>query len=192
MNRSFDNTHDQSMEVYKTLTGIVQKQTAWFLERTLPRLHENWWNLHVVYKLEGYYDRQVHQPRPAAIKDLDFAAMLFLLQENLKQIAEVEPWDQDAWAIITYMRGVRNRYAHIPSSGVGRRQIIRDYNAILEFMELVGVSKYEIDKIRRVKLALDLEWNRGSIIHIKVGSQRLRESDAYVVYNEIRKRAKKR
>lgn len=136
-----------------------------WLEGALPNLGPSWWSENVVNRLTFQQQRLVEEKRIHSLTALDLAATLRVLDQNWHELAAVVPLPRDARNWVKELQGVRNRWAHAPSSGHSPKDTFRDADTLGRLLETLGASTEtlaQIDAFKEQTLARILGSNPAS------------------------------
>lgn len=132
------------------LRGSAKAISEW-LEGSLPKLCPNWWSEHVVNRLTFQQQRLVEEKRVCTLLELDFAAILRVLDQNWSELAGVQPLPREARNWIKELQNVRNRWAHAPVGGVNPTDAFRDADTLERLLIIVRADSQLLQQIKEFK-----------------------------------------
>ena len=89
-----------------------------FLFESLPTLSDDWWKKHVVDRLSFQQQRLAQERNFRALRDLDFAALLRVLDQNWFELSSSRSLPKEGRNWVKELQTVRNKWAHLSSQGV--------------------------------------------------------------------------
>jgi ATP-dependent helicase HepA len=126
-----------------------------FLEELLPSLgKEDWWKEYVLEKLSHQQEQIVRQNNISELKQLDFAALLRILDRNWYEISWKVTFPPDAKHYLKEMQSVRNHWAHASIDGFNLDDIYRDLDTLKRFASFVDAPDKFIENIQEEKRRL--------------------------------------
>ncbi len=130
---------------------VATPELSTFLAENLPKLTTDWWEKHVVARLSFQQQRMLSERRYTAIQQLDFAALLRVLDQNWHELsAKVElPREGRTW--VKELQTVRNKWAHLSAEGMPPSELFRDADTLARFLSVIGASKESLEIVERGK-----------------------------------------
>jgi ATP-dependent helicase HepA len=122
------------------LLNSASGEIAIWLESRLPSLGEKWWAENVLGRLTFQQQRLVEEKRISKLERLDLAALLRVLDQNWHELAAVYHLPKDARNWVKELQGVRNRWAHAPSSGLSPKDTYRDADTLARLLDLIQAN----------------------------------------------------
>ena len=146
------------MDSQKT-AETVTKYLSWtngllvqFLGTNLPAISADWWEKAVIDKLSYTQSERVRKSNITSLEGLDLAALLRVFDQNWHEIAQKCNLSCEERHFVKEMPSVRNRWAHVPSSGYSANDTYRDFDTIQRFLKIINAGKETIEEIQKVKL----------------------------------------
>jgi SNF2 family DNA or RNA helicase len=136
------------------MNNLIQLATAElgrFLSDTLPRLNNNWWSKHVCDRLSFQQQRQVREKGFHELRDLDFAALLRVLDQNWFDLSEVISLPREARSWVKELQTVRNKWAHLASRDIPPSEMYRDADTLSRLLETIKANSECLKKIEDFK-----------------------------------------
>lgn len=106
----------------------------------LPKLGDDWWKDSVIQRLTFQQQRSVEERRISSLQELDLAALLRVLDQNWREIAAIVTLPRDARNWVKEIQGVRNRWAHAPTSGLSPADAYRDADTLGRLLSQLGTQ----------------------------------------------------
>ncbi|MDA1055942.1 MAG: Swt1 family HEPN domain-containing protein [Planctomycetota bacterium] len=122
-----------------------------FLSTSLPKLSTEWWQKRVIDRLSFQQQRLVQERRYAGLEDLDFAALLRVLDQNWFELSDALSLPREARNWVKELQTVRNKWAHISSRDVPSSEIYRDADTLGRVLEMIGASAEALTSVEEVK-----------------------------------------
>lgn len=133
------------------LLALVTLDLARFLEATLPRISEDWWRQHVVDRLSFQQQRMVQERGYARLDQLDFAALLRVLDQNWYELSNELSLPREARSWVKELQTVRNKWAHLSSQAVPPSETYRDADTLGRLLEMINASPSSLTAVESVK-----------------------------------------
>jgi ERCC4-related helicase len=124
---------------------------AHWLEARLPCLSKNWWTDQVVRRLTFQQQRLVEEKQIGSLAELDFAAVLRVLDQNWSELAAVESLPREARNWVKELQSIRNRWAHAPLAGLSATDTFRDADTLERLMKVMNVDAALAERIESFK-----------------------------------------
>jgi ATP-dependent helicase HepA len=107
---------------------LATSDLARFLQETLPELSEDWWTKHVVNRLSFQQQRVIGEKNISALRELDFAALLRILDQNWYDLSGNCSLPREARNWVKELQTVRNKWAHMSAEETPTSAPLPDYN----------------------------------------------------------------
>lgn len=134
-------------DLLKTATAELER----FLSESLPKLSDEWWTKHVIDRLSFQQQRLVQERRFTALRDLDFAALLRVLDQNWFELSNSRSLPKEGRNWVKELQTVRNKWAHLSSHEVSSSEIYRDADTLGRMLVMIGASVAALEKIEAFK-----------------------------------------
>jgi len=137
------------------------KTLADFLQAKLPLLSdsENWWKKKVVGVLSFQQQRMVEERRLFDLKQLDFAALLRVLDQNWYELSNKESLPREGRNRIKELQTVRNKWAHLSPQSVPPSDLYRDADTLGRLLDMLGADAKLIESVDAFKAAAVAEMS---------------------------------
>ena len=132
------------------LLGLGNVFCQW-LEKQLPLLGSAWWTDNVVNRLTFQQQRSIQDKRIDSLSHLDLAALLRGLDQNWHELSAIQSLPRDARSWVKELQAVRNRWAHVPSSGFSPEDTYRDADTLGRLLNALGAEGAAISKVELFK-----------------------------------------
>ncbi len=136
------------------LLSTVTKLQCSFLQETLPRFGENWWQETVLDCLSYQQRNHAEQSQLGSLSGLDLAALLRILDQNWFRVSEELNLMRESRHFVKEMQTVRNRWAHAGADGFPVDDVYRDLDTIQRFIAVISNDDSLIETIRETKASL--------------------------------------
>lgn len=137
-------------EIQKFQMDIL-RQLVTFLEKELPQIHTDWWELLVKGNLSYSQRMKLIQYKVKTLKGLDLAGLLLILEKNWNRIDKNKDYPREFFGYIKDMQTMRNRWAHPNTEGFPRDDIFRDLDILQRFAKMIGASDALLQEIQNAK-----------------------------------------
>jgi ATP-dependent helicase HepA len=94
------------------LIKLATTELEGFLSAHLPKLTGDWWQKHVIDCLSFQQQRHAQERGCTSLRDLDFAALLRVLDQNWFELSSALFLPKEARNWIKELQTVRNKWAH--------------------------------------------------------------------------------
>ncbi len=135
-------------ELFKVATRELER----FLASALPALESQWWQKLVVDRLSFQQQRVAQEKRFGKLADLDFAALLRVLDQNWFELSNTQALPREARSWIKELQTVRNKWAHLPASELPASEYFRDADTLGRVMQAIKAPVEVIDQIEAAKV----------------------------------------
>lgn len=122
-----------------------------FLQEKLPALSEDWWAKHVVDRLSFQQQRMIGEKNISSLRDLDFAALLRVLDQNWYDLSGNCSLPREARNWVKELQTVRNKWAHMSAEDPPASEIYRDADTLGRLLNLIGAHERSISAVLAVK-----------------------------------------
>ncbi|MGE0681074.1 MAG: helicase-related protein, partial [Candidatus Binatia bacterium] len=133
------------------LLYLAIPELAQFLSNALPRLSDDWWSKNVLPMLSFQQQRQVTEKGFHELKDLDFAALLRVLDQNWFDLSEIVALPREARSWVKELQTVRNKWAHLAAREIPPSEMYRDADTLSRILEIIQASPECLKKIESFK-----------------------------------------
>ncbi len=127
------------------------KDLARFLEAEIPLLSDDWWDRHVVDRLSFQQQRTVTERGHKALPQLDFAALLRVLDQNWYELSNLIHLPREGRTWVKEMRTVRNKWAHLSLDTMPASELYRDADTLGRLLGMIGAERSSLDLIESMK-----------------------------------------
>ena len=134
-------------ELIRTATA----ELAAFLATHLPALSGNWWKTHVADSLSFQQQRTVEERGLTKLEQLDFAALLRILDQNWFELSQALNLPRDGRTWVRELQAVRNRWAHLSASPVRAEDLYRDADTLARVLDMLGAAPASVVAVAAVK-----------------------------------------
>lgn len=133
------------------LTFMATNELAQFLTLQLPSLSEDWWKKHVIDRLSFQQQRMVQERGFESLQQLDFAALLRLLDQNWYELSDKLGLPREGRSWIKEMQTVRNKWAHLSAQAMPASEIYRDADTLGRLLGMLGAGQASIEAVESAK-----------------------------------------
>ncbi len=133
------------------LMRVATADLAGFLDANLPSLAEDWWQLHVLERLSFQQQRTVQERGYSRLEQLDFAALLRVLDQNWYELSNVLALPREGRSWVKELQTVRNKWAHLSAQAVPPSETYRDADTLGRLLEMVNASPSSLSAVESVK-----------------------------------------
>ena len=134
-------------DLLKAATAELER----FLSESLPTISAEWWTKHVIDRLSFQQQRLVQERRFTALRDLDFAALLRVLDQNWFELSNSRSLPKEGRNWVKELQTVRNKWAHLSSHEVSGSEIYRDADTLGRMLAMIGASASALESIEAFK-----------------------------------------
>ena len=150
--KSDNNSQDYSIQIRKYLDEIISKLLMDFLNASLPKISNNWWEEKVLINLTDLQKLNVKRNNICSLDGLDIASMLRIFDLNWSELSQQHTLLYADRNILKEMQAVRNRWSHKPTEGYSLDDIQRDFDTMQRFYKILGGNQKIIDEFQKIKL----------------------------------------
>jgi len=108
------------------LLRMATAEIARFLAAGLPSLGPDWWTKHVLNRLSFQQQRTARDRGFKTLQQLDFAALLRVLDQNWHELKDNIPSAYEARTWAKELQTVRNKWAHLSAEAMPASEVYRD------------------------------------------------------------------
>ena len=123
-------------DLLKAATAELER----FLSESLPKLSAEWWTKHVIVRRSFQQQRLAQERRFTALRDLDFAALLRVLDQNWFELSNSRSLPKEGRNWVKELQTVRNKWAHLSSRDVPGSETYRDADTLGRMLAMIGAS----------------------------------------------------
>ena len=134
-------------ELIRTATA----ELAGFLAGHLPALGESWWKTYVEDRLSFQQQRTVRERGLTTLEQLDFAALLRILDQNWYELSQSLNLPREGRTWIKELQGVRNRWAHLSVAPVPAEDLYRDADTLSRVLVMLDGGPESISAVEAAK-----------------------------------------
>ncbi|MFH2122750.1 MAG: helicase-related protein [Pseudomonadota bacterium] len=133
------------------LIKLATRELTQFLLSVLPPLDVNWWQKLVVERLSFQQQRLVQEKGFKGLKDLDFAGLLRVLDQNWYDLSNALSLPREARNWVKELQTVRNKWAHLSSQEISLSEVYRDTDTLGRLLSVIGASTTALSQIESRK-----------------------------------------
>jgi superfamily II DNA or RNA helicase len=115
------------------------------LEKTLPSHGAEWWKDCVLNQLSIQQQRLASEKRITNLSGLDLAALLRVADRNWHAVSQIGGFSSEVRNWLKEAQTIRNRWAHLPPSGLPPADVYRDADTLHRLMKALGADGEAID-----------------------------------------------
>ena len=149
------------------LIRIATAELVAFLANQLPALGATWWKTHVEACLSFQQQRTVRERGFTTLEQLDFAALLRVLDQNWYELSQSLTLPREGRTWIRELQGVRNRWAHLSAAPVPSEDLYRDADTLSRVLVMLdagpeptsAVEAAKTDALSKMTAAADATGN---------------------------------
>jgi ATP-dependent helicase HepA len=124
---------------FQGATGVL----ASFLEQHLPGFGTDWWTSHVYSRLTYLQQRFVLERNLASLNQLDFAALLRVLDQNWYELTTSLNLPREGRTWVKELQTVRNKWAHLSAGATPPSEVFRDADTLARLLSVLSpLQKY--------------------------------------------------
>ncbi|MBB2868615.1 UNVERIFIED_ORG: SNF2 family DNA or RNA helicase [Rhizobium esperanzae] len=135
------------LKAIQVATGDIAR----FLEDRMPRISEAWWERHVIDRLSFQQQRVVKELGHTSLRQLDFAALLRVLDQNWYELSNSCNLPREARNWIKELQTARNKWAHLSAEEMPPSEIYRDADTLGRLLQLIDASAASIEIVAGAK-----------------------------------------
>ena len=133
------------------LIRAATAEIASFLAAHLPSLGDDWWMTYVVDRLSFQQQRTVRERGLTTVEQLDFAALLRVLDQNWYELSQALTLPREGRTWIKELQTVRNRWAHLPAAPVPTEDSYRDADTLARVLDMIDASPDSLSVVEASK-----------------------------------------
>jgi ATP-dependent helicase HepA len=133
------------------LIQISTPQLSAFLTAKLSELTDEWWQKHVVERLSFQQQRMVEERRYATLQQLDFAALLRVLDQNWHELSYALSLPREGRTWVKELQTVRNKWAHLSAEKMPASEVYRDADTLGRFLAMIGGDQTLLNSVESTK-----------------------------------------
>ncbi len=133
------------------LIHLATAAIAEFLAVQLPRLDADWWTVHVEDRLSFQQQRAVKERGLNTLEQLDFAALLRLLDQNWYELSRQLNFPREGRTWIRELQTTRNRWAHLSATPVSAQDFYRDADTLARVLDMIDAAPDAISAVEATK-----------------------------------------
>ena len=136
------------------MTKLIQPATielADFLSTHLPSLSEDWWKKHVECRLSFHQQRRVRERGLTKLKQLDFAALLRVLDQNWYELSQMLNLPREGRTWVKELQTVRNKWAHLSAQSIEASDVYRDADTLGRLFNMMGAAPESVAAVEAEK-----------------------------------------
>lgn len=130
---------------------VATGDIARFLEEKMPSISDAWWERHVIDRLSFQQQRVVKELGHTSLRQLDFAALLRVLDQNWYELSNGSNLPREARNWIKELQTVRNKWAHLSAEVMPPSEIYRDADTLGRLLQLIGASAASVEIVAGIK-----------------------------------------
>ncbi|WP_321336173.1 helicase-related protein [uncultured Cohaesibacter sp.] len=131
--------------------AMATSDLANFLQDNLQNLSEHWWETHVVDRLSFQQQRFVDEKKILNLQQLDFAALLRVLDQNWYDLKDKLSLPQEARNWVKELQTIRNKWAHMAAVETPASELYRDADTLGRLLVLIGADEKSIAAVRCIR-----------------------------------------
>ena len=136
------------------MISLIQRATvdlARYLSVKLPNLSPDWWQRHVLDRLSFQQQRVALELRFTTLQQLDFAALMRILDQNWYELSNEIVQGREARTWIKELQTVRNKWAHLSAETLPYSDIFRDADTLGRLLKVLEASPETLAAIDSTK-----------------------------------------
>ena len=133
------------------LIRIATAELVVFLAKQLPALGATWWKSHVEACLSFQQQRTVRERGLTTLEQLDFAALLRVLDQNWYELSQSLTLPREGRTWIKELQGVRNRWAHLSAVPVPAEDLYRDADTLSRVLVMLDAGSESTSAVEAAK-----------------------------------------
>jgi superfamily II DNA or RNA helicase len=135
------------------LIRIATVELARFLLCQLPKLSPEYWQKHVVDRLSFQQQRMVLERGYKTLQQIDFAALLRVLDQNWYELSNVLPLPREGRNWVKELQTVRNKWAHLSTEAMPVSETYRDADTLGRLLATLGADATSLKAVDSAKAA---------------------------------------
>jgi len=122
-----------------------------FLFAKLSPCSPDWWQNHVIERLSFQQQRMVQEWGHRTLQQLDFAALLRVLDQNWYELSKSETLPREGRTWAKELQTVRNKWAHLSSEAVPASETYRDADTLGRLLMMIGADAATVNAVEAAK-----------------------------------------
>ena len=110
------------------------------LRHICPPLGGDWWKKHVEDRLSFQQQRTVRERELTTLEQLDFAALLRVLDQNWHELSQVLSLPREGRTWVKELQTVRNKWAHLSAQTMEASEVYRDADTLGRLLDMLGAA----------------------------------------------------
>ena len=135
------------------LVQMAMVDIASFLAENLTELDPDWWQKHVLDRLSFQQQRTARERGFSKLQQLDFAALLRILDQNWYELSEKLQFPREARSWVKELQTVRNKWAHLSAESMPASETYRDADTLGRLLAILGAPPSTLKAIDAAKAA---------------------------------------
>jgi ATP-dependent helicase HepA len=144
------------------LIQVATSELSRLLAERLPEQSTDWWQKLVIDRLSFQQQRTARERGFSSLQQLDFAALLRILDQNWYELSEPMRLPREARSWVKELQTVRNKWAHISAVAVPPSEIYRDADTLGRLLQTLGASEIALRSIEIAKESALSAMGKGS------------------------------
>jgi len=132
---------------FQGATGVL----AGFLGKHLSGFGTDWWSRHVYSKLTYSQQRIVHERSLASLTQLDFAALLRVLDQNWYELSTALNLPREGRTWVKELQSVRNKWAHQSADAMQPSEVFRDTDTLARLLTVIDADGPALAAVESLK-----------------------------------------
>ncbi len=112
-----------------------------YLTQKLPIFGIDWWQKHVVERLSFQQQRMITEKHLKTLHDLDFSALLRLLDQNWYELSSAFDMPREARNWVKELQSMRNKWAHLSVQELPPSERYRDADTLERVLDIIDASQ---------------------------------------------------
>ena len=147
-------TAETAKRVPSNMQNELQLSTsdlAAFLESKLPSLSDKWWSKYVLERLSFQQQRFVEERRISNLRELDFAALLRIFDQNWYELSSITSLPREARNWVKELQTVRNKWAHMGAEKPPASELYRDADTLGRLLTMINANQKSVEAVQTLK-----------------------------------------
>ena len=133
------------------LMRMATADLAQYLSDKLLPLATDWWQKHVLNRLSFQQQRMVQERGYERLQQLDFAALLRVLDQNWYELSNTENLPREGRTWVKELQAVRNKWAHLSSEAIPASESYRDADTLGRLLGMIGAEVATVAAVETTK-----------------------------------------
>ena len=146
-NLSIDGADASSRTIMNNLFQLAIVDLAHFLGSKLRSLSEDWWQRNVVDRLSFQQQRTVQERGYQTLQQLDFAALLRVLDQNWYELANGHSLPREGRGWTRDLQIARNKWAHLSAEAIPPSEVYRDADTLERLLKTLGARASSLQAV---------------------------------------------